>query len=163
MIEAGYAPAAHAAVVSHRERNAEGPRALSDFAGRWTVERRIADARAGTTHRLSGLVEFVPDERGLSVEERGLLRIGDAKPLETLRRYHWRFGGPGRIAVHFDDGRPFHSFTLATRAEAGHDCPPDRYRVAYDFSRWPRWRAVWTVTGPRKEYVSTSDYARLGG
>lgn len=62
----------------------------------------------------------------------------------------------------FDDGRPFHRFCLAQKAEGSdHPCGDDLYRVAYDFSDWPHWQAVWTVVGPRKDYTSTTRYAPL--
>lgn len=143
---------------------AGAPAGLDDFAGRWRLLRRIADARAGVEGRMEGTAEFRPLGAGLLCEERGLLSYGDSAPMQAVRRYLWHADGPGRIAVSFEDGRPFHGFVLGAAAEAVHDCAPDRYRVAYDFSRWPRgWRAVWTVTGPRKDYVSVSDYLREAG
>ena len=39
-----------------------------------------------------------------------------------------------------------------------HDCPPDSYRVRYDFRAWPRWQAEWRVTGPRKDYGIVSRF-----
>jgi len=146
-------------------RNAAGgggrPARLAEFAGRWRLVRRIADALAGAEGRMEGWAEFQPGGEGLLCEERGLLRYGGGSPLQAARRYLWRAEAPGRIAVFFEDGRPFHGFALGASAEAIHDCAPDRYHVAYDFSGWPRrWRAVWTVTGPRKDYVSVSDYLR---
>ena len=55
--------------------------------------------------------------------------------------------------------RPFHEIPMGVAdPEAIHDCPPDRYHVAYDFARWPIWGSVWTVTGPRKDYVMNSAY-----
>lgn len=140
------------------------PAGLEDFAGRWRLVRRIADARAAVEGRMEGRAEFLPLGDGLLCRERGVLRYGDGAPCRAERRYRWRTGGAGQIAVSFEDGRPFHVFALGASAEAAHDCAPDRYRVAYDFSPWPRaWRAVWTVTGPRKDYVSVSDYAREAG
>ena len=41
-----------------------------------------------------------------------------------------------------------------------HLCAPDRYEVAYDFTAWPHWSATWTVEGPRKDYVMTSQTIR---
>ena len=63
------------------------------------------------------------------------------------------------IHVFFDDMRPFHALPAgADRHETTHLCGPDLYEVAYDFTGWPRWRAVWRVGGPRKDYTMTSDY-----
>jgi hypothetical protein len=137
-----------------------GPNGLADFTGRWRVDRQIADHRADRQVVFSGNVDFVPDERGLFCEERGLLNMGQGPLVEALRRYYWRSTLRGRVSVFFEDMRPFHEFTLTPEATAEHICKPDLYKVRYDFSRWPKWQAVWTVTGPRKDYVSTSDYRR---
>ena len=138
-----------------------GPRVLQEFAGRWRIERRIADARAGVEGRLEGVADFAAGEGGLVCTESGLLRYAGAPPMRARRVYLWRADGPGRIAVAFEDGREFHGFALrGEAAEAEHDCAPDRYRVRYDFSGWPDWRAEWRVRGPRKDYVSVTDYRR---
>ena len=93
-------------------------------------------------------------------EEEGWLALpGGGAPLRATRRYLWA-ADAAWLEVRFEDGRPFHTVPLdVARPEAAHDCAPDVYRVAYDFADWPRWRAVWRVTGPRKDYVMTSDYA----
>jgi hypothetical protein len=41
-----------------------------------------------------------------------------------------------------------------------HACDPDTYRAHHDFSRWPQWHAVWTVTGPRKDYTMWTMWQR---
>ena len=62
--------------------------------------------------------------------------------MRAERRYLWRDGGAGTIEVLFEDGRFFHRFDAEDPEPAAeHDCPPDRYRVRYDFRAWPRWRA----------------------
>ena len=132
---------------------------LSDFEGGWRLARRIEDARAGLAGRLEGQAVFRPGDGGLILTETGVLRYGTGPPMQAERRYLWR-AEAGGIAVFFDDGRPFHRFSPAA-PEARHDCAPDLYHVRYDFSDWPRWRAVWHVTGPRKEYVITSDYTPM--
>ncbi len=139
------------------------PIRLEDFTGLWSLARRINDARAGAEGRLEGQAEFRPLGVGLICEERGVLHFASGDPMQVSRRYFWRAESAGRIAVSFEDGRPFHDFALGAIAEAAHDCAPDHYHVAYDFSHWPNWRAVWTVKGPRKDYVSVSDYAPEAG
>jgi hypothetical protein len=137
-----------------------GPTGLADFAGCWRVLRRIDDRHARMRGRFDGQADFVPDGQGLTCTETGLLRYGDAAPLEGTRRNLWRPQPPHAIAVHFADGRFFHAFDLAADARAAHDCAPDLYRVRYDFSDWPAWRATWTVSGPRKDYTSETTYTR---
>jgi hypothetical protein len=87
------------------------------------------------------------------------MRLAGGPAVQADRRTIWREEG-GRIAVFFGDGRPFHGFDPAAGAQSEHVCTPDLYRVAYDFSRFPEWRSVWRVTGPRKDYLMTTDYRR---
>ncbi|MGC9369873.1 MAG: DUF6314 family protein [Paracoccaceae bacterium] len=138
---------------------AEGARpALADFEGRWRLEREIDDAKAGQTVRFSGEAVFRADAEGLAVEEAGEMTLPGQPPMRAARCYLWRAQGAD-IAVFFEDGRPFHLIGPGARPGAEHDCPPDLYRVRYDFRRWPEWRAEWRVRGPRKDYVMRSRYA----
>lgn len=136
------------------------PLSLEDFAGDWRFLRRVTDAQGQIAARVAGQVRFGPDAEGLICDESGEMSVPGAPPLRAERRTLWRLE-PGRIVVRFADGRPFHSFDPAvTRPEASHGCAPDVYRVVYDFGHWPDWQAIWRVTGPRKNYVMTTDYAR---
>lgn len=132
---------------------------LEDFAGRWSISRTIEDRRQGQTGRFEGHALLAPDGAGLFYRETGTLQIGASAPMQADRSYLWRAVN-GRIALLFDDGRPFHSFDpAASDPQADHWCDPDTYRVAYDFGQWPNWSAKWDVTGPRKDYEMTSTYA----
>ena len=139
-----------------------GPASMWSFEGDWRLERRIAQASGQGDGRLSGLARFLRSGSALIHEESGTLSIdGIAGPgVRAERRYLWRTE-PGWIAIHFEDGRPFHGIPLGVlEPEATHLCSPDRYTVRYDFSRWPEWTTVWRVSGPRKDYVMTSRFAR---
>ncbi len=128
--------------------------------GIWRIDRRIEDRRAGTTGLLQGTAELTPDGPGLIYSEEGILRIAGQPGLTARQSYLWRADGDG-IEVLFADGRPFHRIGLIDAApEASHDCAPDIYCVRYDFARWPDWRAVWQVTGPRKDYTMTTEFQR---
>jgi len=89
-----------------------------------------------------------------------MLRLDQQAPIRAERRYLWGPGDAGCIEVTFEDGRAFHRIDPAV-PKARHDCAPDIYEVTYDFTDWPRWQSRWTVTGPNKAYVMTSDYTRL--
>jgi hypothetical protein len=145
--------------AANKEAGMAGLVSLQTLEGRWRLSRVIRNAD-GSEARLSGVTVFRRDGEGLVQEEEGWLTLpGGAAPLRATRRYLWTEGAGG-LEVRFGDGRPFHAVPLGVaRPEATHDCAPDVYRVAYDFADWPRWRAVWRVTGPRKNYVMTSDYA----
>ncbi len=129
---------------------------LCALAGQWSLARRIRHAD-GSENSLAGKAEFVRSGCRLIQEETGLLRFDD-QALETRRRLIWKQDG-SLLRVHFADMRPFHEITLGIADPAAvHYCPPDRYHVAYDFAQWPTWSSVWTVTGPRKDYVMSSAY-----
>lgn len=79
--------------------------------------------------------------------------------------------------VTFEDGRYFHPWPGATAAGGGvgaeggptssgmdvvHVCTPDLYRGEFsERSSGRTWTLIWRVTGPRKDYVMSTDYTRL--
>ena len=132
---------------------------LGDFAGDWRLTRRIADRASGQCLRFSGTARFVPEGAALACTERGFLRLPGQRPFEAERRYRWR-AEAGQIVVDHGDGRPFHALDPGL-PEALHLCPPDTYRVIYRFARWPLWSALWTVSGPRKDYTMLSRFTPL--
>jgi hypothetical protein len=132
-----------------------------DFQQAFRFVREIEDARAGQVLQAEGVVRFTPDTAGLVYQESGHLRVPGHAPMQTERRYLWRFDTTG-VAVFFEDGRPFHRFVPAGWGNGtDHPCGADHYRVVYDFSGWPRWWATWQVTGPRKDYVSRTEHMPL--
>ncbi len=138
-----------------------GPAGLGAFEGRWRLERRIDDHRAGQILRFRGEAEFTPSGAGMEYCETGALSMPDGKTLVATRRFLWSPHGAG-IAVAFADGRFFHRFPLRTQTgEARHWCAPDDYTVRYDFSTWPVWSSRWRVQGPRKDYLMESRFAPM--
>ncbi len=130
------------------------------FAGSWQLERVITDHLADQRAMFSGCAEFSLQEDGFLYEERGTLAIPGQPEVAATRRYFWQSVGDD-VQVSFEDGREFHRFSLSqTHPVAEHDCPPDFYHVAYDFSLWPCWTALWQVTGPRKNYEIRSQFSR---
>ena len=134
-------------------------RDITDFLGRYTVTRRIDDRLAGTGATFEGRAEIAGEGPGAVYREVGTLSIA-GKSFEAERRYLWRMDGE-RIAVAFEDGRPFHSFDPRRGGAAEeHLCGDDLYRGGYDLSDWPAWTLTWTVTGPRKDYTSVTRLVR---
>ena len=126
--------------------------------GRWGLTREVRH-EDGRIDRLEGITDFLRSGPRLIQDETGSLTV-ESQVLEARQRYVWEDAG-GQLNVHFADLRPFHTVMLnAPEPTAVHLCPPDRYEVRYDFRSWPRWRATWTVEGPRKSYVMTSNYRR---
>jgi len=119
----------------------------------------IDDHRADTTARLTGEARIARSGVTLVYDETGTLHLpGQATPLHATRRYLMARSGR-ELVVRFVDGRPFHRIDLTDATPtARHACDPDEYAVTYDFSNWPDWSTVWTVTGPRKDYTMTSQY-----
>lgn len=138
--------------------SAPGLASLWAFEGRWTLSRRIRH-KNGREDRLDGVAVFERSGPRLVQLEKGTLSVG-GQVLEAGQRYLWA-EADGLIEVSFSDNRPFHTIPLGDASpRTVHLCPPDRYEVAYDFTRWPRWSATWTVEGPRKDYVMVSEYRR---
>ncbi len=132
-------------------------RQLSDFAGTWLLEREIAHAD-GTRATFRGDAVFRQEGPGvLRYEEEGQLHLPTGQTMRATRAYRWEEG----LMVFFEDGRPFHQIPTAG-GSARHLCPPDTYDVNYDFSDWPRWQAIWDVTGPKKAYNMISRYRPEG-
>jgi hypothetical protein len=131
----------------------------ADFAGVWLLRRQIDDLLSKQTGKFDGTATLSDDTGGgLIYYENGTMQLGDGPVMTAERRYLWVFGTV-HIDVAFANGAPFHRFTPAGHlAGTDHPCGADFYTVRYDFTAWPVWSAVWTVTGPRKDYVSTSVY-----
>ena len=134
-------------------------RGPQDFLGDWTLHRTIKDRLHGHDGTLEGVAAFSEkDATHLIYDEAGTLTLENGTTLEATRQYLWAFT-PEMVTVSFWDGGLFHQFVPSDHAEGtDHPCGDDFYTVRYDFTTWPHWRAVWTVTGPRKDYVSTSTY-----
>lgn len=136
---------------------------LAAFSGHWRIGRDIADEAVGTTGRFTGTALFRPASEGLRYREEGVIRLGTNAPLAATREYLWVDAGEDRIELRFTDGRFFHDFDARDATPcAAHDCPPDHYRVCYDFTAWPHWQAEWRVRGPRKDYRLLSVYVPAG-
>lgn len=132
---------------------------LEQFAGRWELAREVRDHLTGQTLAFAGRAELRADGEGLRYREEGVWQDGPMAGLTGSRIYLWR-AGAGGIEVLHEDGRPFHHFLPGDGAEASHHCPPDRYDVRYGLDLPGGWSATWRVTGPRKDYISITRYAR---
>lgn len=136
---------------------------LGDFAGDWLLERVIDDALTGERLHATGRALFARDRQGLVYDETVGMVLASGQRLHGTRRYLWRADPGGGITVAFDDGRLFHRIAPGqARCEDRHDCAPDLYVGAYDFTDWPEFRVRWQVKGPRKDYTLQTVYRRSG-
>lgn len=63
--------------------------------------------------------------------------------------------------VFFDDGRPFHRLDLSAGMDnPEHPCSPDVYRGSFLVSGPDAWSYEWSVTGPAKDLLLTSELRR---
>lgn len=133
------------------------------FAGSWTIDRWIRDAKAGTACRFTGAARFTPVAGGLDYEESGTLHTGEAA-VEARQAYLYRFDAGGQAGhVLFPDGRPFHPLSLQSGlCRAVHPCGPDVYRGAIAIRSVGDWCSVWWVTGPRKALRLATLFRRNG-
>lgn len=130
------------------------------FLGLWHIERNIEDSLSGNTSYFTGQAEILEQGKDWLYAERGQLKMQGAPSMTAERRYIWR-ANAGGIDVYFEDRRFFHRISLADAASAAHWCDPDQYDVRYDFSDWPFWNSVWSVSGPKKNYSMRSSYSAI--
>jgi hypothetical protein len=163
-----------------------GTDTLDYLRGRWRIERRIADHRAGGAGTFDGLARFEADgaeadgAEAEGIEAHGVGASGiEVSGIEVLA-YHehgeLRFGGhrgpasrsliyrrrpDGTADVCFADGREFYRLDARSGAWQGqHDCGRDRYTVAGEMLDSGRLRERWRVRGPDKDYEITTILVR---
>ncbi len=148
------------------------PDALTFLLGRWRLDRRLTDHRAGISGRFTGTAEFMPAPAdgtgaaraaGLTYRESGQLRFGDyAGPARRFLQFVRQ--ADGAADVRFADGRPFYRLDLRTgHWQARHDCGPDRYLVTFRVLGDVLLTEHWRVSGPDKHYDSHTELHRAPG
>lgn len=136
-------------------------RSISDFIGVFDIIRVIDDRKSMSQTRFEGQATVSATPHGAEFHEAGVLVLNGQR-FTAERRYIWHEDA-ARICVSFQDGRTFHDFDPTKGGQATeHLCGEDMYRGGYDFSDWPRWRLVWDVTGPRKDYRSVTQFQPAG-
>lgn len=128
--------------------------------GDWHLKRCIDDRRRGDRGHFEGGAAFLAEGNLLLYREDGRLSIGEHDG-PAMQFYTYSFPETGKADVSFRDGRPFHGLDLTGgRCAATHLCDPDRYEGEFQALDADTWRAVWTVTGPRKDLRLDSTYRR---
>lgn len=138
------------------------PQSVLDFEGRWLLDRRIEDAKAGQVLLASGTALLHGGGQDWIYNEELQLSVPGQPAMTATRRYLWQ-AVAGAVVIRFEDGKHFHRLGLGQEtASDHHDCPPDSYDAEYDFSEWPCWSVTWRVSGPRKSYVMRTRLSRAG-
>ena len=139
------------------------PDTLAFAAGRWRLERVLADHRSGLVGRFTGQAVLTgPDLPGgpLSYLETGELRFGPhAGPATRSLRYQ---GLPdGTVDVLFADGHLFYRLDLRSgHCTAVHPCRADQYEITYLVLGDDVMEERWRVRGPDKDYDATATLIR---
>ena len=135
--------------------------ALAWLAGRWRLDRVVADLAGGVSGSFTGTAEFRPDGGGLRYHEAGTLEFGGHRgPAERALRY--RPAGGSRLRVEFDDGRFFHDLDLSGGGwQVIHPCRDDEYRGEFTVLGPDAFRQLWIVTGPAKRQRLETAFQRL--
>jgi Family of unknown function (DUF6314) len=125
------------------------------LAGRWRLDRLIADRRSGQFGRVRGELSIEADDGGLRWAEVGdlgwdgqLLSVSRTLLMRQLEDGWW---------MTFSDGRPFHAWIARQRIE--HRCAADTYLGVID-ARSDRIRTLWDVAGPAKSLRIVTRCAR---
>jgi hypothetical protein len=140
------------------------PDTLAFLRGRWRLERRLDDHRAGVCGTFSGHAEFAATDNPamLRYAERGELRFGGHTG-PASRALLLRELPDGGADVRFPDGREFYVLDLRSgQWTARHACGADEYVVSYQVRAAAWLEECWHVTGPRKAYDTVATLRRLG-
>jgi hypothetical protein len=128
--------------------------------GTWRIARRIRDDRLAVLGRLTGRATFAPAPGGLVYDEDGALSFG-AHQGPATRRYHLAIDQPSIGEMRHADGSLFHMLDLTSGAASVlHRCGDDNYRGRYRVIGGDCFFVNWRVSGPRKDYASTTRYRR---
>ena len=127
--------------------------------GNWNINRVIEDRRSAQSGQFTGIATFSGSGSTLLYAEDGTLSLADNE-MRATRRYKWMIEGDA-VTVTYTDDSPFHAFRInGPTATADHQCGDDFYYAKYSFYFPQEWQVVWTVSGPRKDYTSTTLYSR---
>jgi len=143
---------------------------LAFLLGTWDLTRSIEDHRLGTCGRFEGRATVLDTGSGGSslvcerarYDESGELRFGTQVTRASRRLLYERLSDTS-VMLHFADGRPFVELNLQSGEwRSVHHCGDDLYELATTVCSDTVVQEHWRVTGPRKDYVATTTFTRLG-
>jgi len=143
------------------------PDILHRLQGEWTFVREVPGKAT-----MTGRAHIVSTGAGRArYNETARVRLSDGSTLTGSQSYVYRqlpapangfdvlFAETGKLFERLD----FHTLPNGSlRADADHDCPPDRYVSQFTLDAADRLSVEHTVTGPNKNYVVRTNYRRVG-
>lgn len=127
----------------------------TDLLGVWELSRVVEDLLSGGRRDVRGTatLELESPDRVRWSEEGTMTWAGRSVPVSRRLSVDRLDAG---WFVHFEDGRPFHPWSVGVRVE--HPCSPDHYRGLIETEGDPvvRWTVEWRAAGPEKDYVMTT-------
>ena len=132
----------------------------TDLLGTWALSRVVDDRLTGERREVVGVATLALEapDRVRWHEEGTMTWPGHDVPVSrTLYVAHDDSASTGWF-VHFEDGRPFHPWTIG--APVDHPCGRDHYRglLAAHGDPVSRWTVEWDVLGPAKNYRMTTTH-----
>jgi hypothetical protein len=121
---------------------------------------------------MTGRARIAPTGEGWArYDETARVRLADGSTLTGSQSYRYRrlpALANGFDVLFADTGELFERLDFRSapdgsqRADAEHDCAPDRYVSHFTLDREDRLSVEHTVTGPNKDYVVRTTYRRVG-
>lgn len=136
---------------------------LSIYEGEWSFHRQSTDGAA-----MLGQATISPENDHYIYEESGELTLPTGRRLIFNRTYYW-VGDGAALRIYFDSACrnlflhliPVFDGTKHV-GSASHQCGGDTYDAELTFGG-QAFRTMYTVSGPRKDYVLASEYRRSRG
>jgi hypothetical protein len=143
------------------------PDILERLQGEWTFVREVPGKAT-----MTGRAHIVSTGSGRArYDETARVRLSDGSTLSGSQSYVYRRLPPPAIGFEVlfaETGKLFERLDFRSlpngslRADADHECAPDRYVSQFTLDAGDRLAVEHTVTGPNKNYVVRTSYRRVG-
>ena len=130
----------------------------------FNFERVIRDALSRSEFVARGRAHWLPPaEQPADTAGRTLTQTEEGSLVDTgaavRASYTWHFDESSAASIRFPDGRAFVDGVDLTKGSCAvsHACEPDTYDGSFTVEDRTM-RLTWTVRGPRKDYISTTEF-----
>jgi hypothetical protein len=131
----------------------------------WSFHRHIIHHHTGQVANVNGTVLWnlasnLNPVSTLQYCETGLIHIGTYTGY-AKQTYYYTFISDRLAEVYFSDNRFFYTLDLTTsHCDIQHPCGQDTYNGTVEAISQSRYRQIWRVTGPYKDYTSDTIFFR---